>query len=310
MLIEHFPDRSQNGFKINRPTACPFDRASVKLWPNMLAHSYLRPRRPSYTEYVSPLAINCIFDGQAQFEVDGKQLSLDKDSYLIVNCSQNVRGYISPDAGTEVFSIFFQADFVADSFAALITPDDQLLDGGDKTSQQPLYFFDKSYPPDDILTPVLQQLRKAAQNGKVGRPWFEEQFYALFARMLAVHRNIRHEINRLPAVRFATRVEIYRRLYRAKDFIDACCNQSLTLSQMSEQAFLSSYHFLRLFKEVFRETPYQYLTRQRLNRAKELVLKTDKSITQICYDVGFESLGSFSWLFRKHFKIPPSKLRS
>jgi len=133
VLIEHFPDRSQNGFEINRPTACPFDRASVKLWPNMLAHSYLR--RPSYTEYVSPLAINCIFDGQAQFEVDGKRLSLDNDSYLIVNCSQNVSGYIPSSAGTEVFSIFFQADFVADSFAVLITPDDQLLDGCAKATK-------------------------------------------------------------------------------------------------------------------------------------------------------------------------------
>ena len=170
-------------------------------------------------------------------------------------------------------------------------------------------FFDKSYHHDNILTPILHKLRNAANTGKVTPAWFEEQLYVLFERMLCVHRNIRYEMDKLPAIRLATRVEIYRRLHRAKDFIDFCFNKNITLAEMAEQAFLSPYHVLRLFKNLFQETPYQYLTRKRLQAAKDLVLRTKKSIAEICFEVGFQSLGSFSWLFSKHYNVSPSKLR-
>ena len=308
MVIQHFPNQIQNNFKIQNETACPFNSwPSVTQWPNMLAQRY--HTRRSVTQFVSPLSISCVFNGKAHFKIDGKHVSIDDNAYLLVNCSQTILGDIDPATRPETFSVFFQHQFVKESFATLITPNDQLLDGVDSNAIQPIYFFDKSYHHDNMLTPILYKLRNAANTGKVTPAWFEEQLYVLFERMLCVHRNIRYEIDKLPAIRLATRVEIYRRLHRAKDFIDSCFNQNITLAQMAEQAFLSPYHFLRLFKNLFRETPYQYLTRKRLQTAKDLVLRTKKSIAEICFEVGFESLGSFSWLFRKHYKVSPSKLR-
>ena len=83
----------------------------------------------------------------------------------------------------------------------------------------------------------------------------------------------------------------------------------LDLKQISGEAWLSPHHFLRLFKQVYKETPHQYLTRRRIERARRLLLQTEMPVTDICYAVGFESLGSFSWLFRKRVGLSPDQYR-
>jgi AraC-like DNA-binding protein len=85
--------------------------------------------------------------------------------------------------------------------------------------------------------------------------------------------------------------------------------QPLTLSQIAEVAWLSTHHFLRLFKRTFHETPHQYLIRKRIERAKYLLAHTDLSVTDVCLEVGFESLGSFSWLFRRRVGASPETFR-
>ncbi|MGH7451400.1 MAG: helix-turn-helix domain-containing protein [bacterium] len=104
-------------------------------------------------------------------------------------------------------------------------------------------------------------------------------------------------------------VEIYRRLHRAKDFIDSCYQQQIQLPQIARIAQLSRYHFLRLFKTAFNETPYQYLTRRRLETARTLLATTDIPITQVCYEAGFEDLSSFGRLFRQFSGLSPKAFR-
>ncbi len=107
------------------------------------------------------------------------------------------------------------------------------------------------------------------------------------------------EIDRIPAVRRTTRIKIYRRLHRAKDFMDSSLDEKIDLPRVAKVACLSPHHFLRLFKELFQETPRQYLIRKRIARDRELLLATERSIGEICSAIGFESLGSFSYLFRR-----------
>ena len=82
------------------------------------------------------------------------------------------------------------------------------------------------------------------------------------------------------------------------------------LPQIASVACMAPHHFLRTFKQAFQETPHQYLTELRLDRAKTLLYRTDTPITDICMEVGFESPGSFSWLFRRQFGTSPSGYRN
>jgi len=97
----------------------------------------------------------------------------------------------------------------------------------------------------------------------------------------------------------------YKRLMRAKEFIDEQFMNPICLSEISQNAFFSTYHFIRLFKKAFHTTPHQYLIKRRIEKAKQLVSNHQLTITTICYIIGFESLGSFSILFKKYTGYSP-----
>ncbi len=93
--------------------------------------------------------------------------------------------------------------------------------------------------------------------------------------------------------------DLDERLWRARKYIDDCYALPLDLTSISKQACLSRYHFLRSFRDAFATTPHQYLIQRRIEKAKELLRVRSLSVTDVCFEVGFESLGSFSSLFRK-----------
>lgn len=103
--------------------------------------------------------------------------------------------------------------------------------------------------------------------------------------------------------------DIYQRIVAAKLFIDENYQEPINLNGISEQARLSRFHFHRLFSRIYRRTPHQYLTRKRLDKALEL-LSADKAVTDVCNEVGFESIGSFSMLFKKQIGIAPQHYRN
>jgi AraC-like DNA-binding protein len=106
-----------------------------------------------------------------------------------------------------------------------------------------------------------------------------------------------------------TAPDVLERLNRARKFIDLCYDLPLDLEEISSHACFSRYHFLRLFRQAFNQTPHQYLVERRIEKAKELLSSQDLRVTDICFEVGFESLGSFSSLFHKTVGHPPITYR-
>ena len=107
-----------------------------------------------------------------------------------------------------------------------------------------------------------------------------------------------------------TDLETLERLGRAREFIDHCYDHPLSLDQISEKACFSRYHFLRLFRQAFNKTPHQYLIERRIEKAKELLgTEHELRVTDVCFEVGFQSLGSFSSLFHKYVGHAPITYR-
>ncbi|MGA2641727.1 MAG: AraC family transcriptional regulator [Spirochaetia bacterium] len=99
-------------------------------------------------------------------------------------------------------------------------------------------------------------------------------------------------------------------LVRARELIDSQFPRPLDIRTLSAEARLSPYHFIRAFRGVFHDTPHQYLLRIRIQKAKELLALSTMSVTDICFEVGFESLGSFSATFHRIVGWPPTAYRA
>jgi AraC-like DNA-binding protein len=100
-------------------------------------------------------------------------------------------------------------------------------------------------------------------------------------------------------------IYLYRRIVQAKLFIDNHFADSIDLENIADEAYFSKFHFIRLFKKIYGKTPHQYLIQVRIEKAMHL-LQTGKSVTDVCYRVGFESVSSFSGLFRRLAGSSPS----
>ena len=106
------------------------------------------------------------------------------------------------------------------------------------------------------------------------------------------------------------RAELSRHLLRARDFIDANYAQTLSIADIARAAHLSSSHFARQFHAAFGETPHQYLSSRRLERAASLLRNTDYSVAHICVSVGFASVGSFTSAFGRAYRLTPTRYRA
>ena len=98
-------------------------------------------------------------------------------------------------------------------------------------------------------------------------------------------------------------------MLRARDAIDREYAKPLDIPTLARVAYASEAHFIRTFRATFGETPHRYLQRRRVERAMFLLRETDRSVTEICLDVGFTSLGTFSRTFREIVGESPTTYR-
>jgi AraC-like DNA-binding protein len=101
--------------------------------------------------------------------------------------------------------------------------------------------------------------------------------------------------------------ETFRRLCRARDLLAAEFQSQVLLDAAAREACLSPFHFHRLFRSTFGETPHNFLTRRRMDRARHLLASGEMTVTEVCFDIGYSSLGSFSTKFQSLVGVPPTQ---
>lgn len=257
------------------------------------------------------LSIKTFSGGRALYALGKGAYAVDETAYLLVNQNQPYAITIESLKVVESFCLFFESGLVEEVLHSLTTPLSGLLDRKPPSATpSPFSFFERTYQHDDLVSPALWQLRTTLATQPPSPLRLSEQFSLILQRLLQAQLNVYKEVETLPAVRAATREELYRRLHRARDYACAFFDTPVTLAELAEVASLSPTHLLRGFKHLFQQSPHQYLTSKRIERAQQLLQQTDLSVTDICFSVGFESFGSFSWLFHRKVGCSPSAYRA
>jgi AraC-like DNA-binding protein len=253
--------------------------------------------------YRTTLSLKSVVRGAARYHTPQGHYLLAPDSFLILNDGQCYS--LEFEGGgriqTETLCPFFQRGFLEQAAAGD-------LDNIDSPTPA-LDFCERLYPKTGSVAHALADLHAGLRGPHPSTPWLEDRMYALAQSLAGLRLQVRTEAESFPGLRPATRMELYRRLYRGRDFLLSCYDQPLTVSAAARVATLSPFHFQRMFKLAFGQTPMQFLQQTRLEAARRLLAHTGDGIAAICFAVGFESPGSFSWLFRKRFGVSPRGFR-
>jgi AraC-like DNA-binding protein len=270
---------------------------------------YVRSRTAEVAPHEAPLSIHCAFRGTELYESDDARFAVGgSGGFLVLNPGRRVWTSVAEGPPLESMSVLFDREFAQDVLRSPAASADHLLDPSGDAAREPA-FFERVYAADAFVSPRLAELRARLASGRATPGWLEETFHQLLDGLARADRALAIERALVPALRPATREELFRRLHRAKDYIDASLAEPLTVPRMAAVACIAPHRFIRLYKATFGVTPHQYLSAKRLEAARALIVQTDRPVTDIALAVGFESLGSFSWLFRKRFGASPLQLR-
>jgi AraC family transcriptional regulator len=260
-------------------------------------------------DFEGSLSVKSVVRGFADWETNGRRYGLNESTYLILNDRQHYTLTIDSPERVTTFCLFFERGFVEEINTVIVTPEERLLDSPGNLWQTSVEFFNRLETQDSGVLDLLRHFQRELASGMMSQGVWECHFLKIGALMVRERLETLCALNRLPAARQSTRAEVYRRLLRGRDFMLASMQDPIGLKDIAAAACLSRFHFHRSFSQAFRETPHQYLTRQRLEFAARLLRRTKMSITDIGLEVGFETSASFSDLFRRHYRLTPSRFR-
>jgi AraC family transcriptional regulator len=259
-------------------------------------------------QYRTTLSVKSVVAGAAFYRTRQGHYLIEEGSFLVLNEGQEYWLDISPRVKTETLCPFLEPGLIEHVSHCLMSSSDQQLDeieaAGEETG-----FYERLYPKTGEIAKRLNRLHEGIRTHQQTTPWLEDELYGFAAALVRLGRGTYREVASFPGSRASTRAELYRRLHRARDYVESCFDQPLSVAAIARVACLSPYHFQRMFRQAFGKTPMQFLQARRLRAARRLLATTDRPITSICFDVGFESLGSFSWLFRREFGLSPRDFR-
>ncbi len=305
MILLGYPDYTKPGFDINSP--CPEIDSG---WPNMII--YNNTRSAYYPLHTGPLTLKFTLKGEEYFATKQRSYRVQPFNYLVFNSGQKYSARIQSEKESETLSVFFRQSFAEEVLGSILAGEESILDNPHNNtviSDQPVTFMEMIYPFDGRLMQFIYKFKLAAKTGFNDDQWLEEELYLLLKVLFEIHKQVAGEIHRIPAVKRSTKVEVYKKINDAKDYIDDNFHTEMKIEDAAKIACMSNFHFIRLFKNVFQDTPYQYITQKRLAKASSLIMKTDMSITEVCFEVGFSSLSSFSWLFKQKYGMSPEVAR-
>lgn len=260
------------------------------------------------TDFAGPLSLKVVLQGQGQWRIARRRHVVDAGFCLVLNRGETYSLTFDVNERVETFCPFFAHGFAEEATRSLTAGDEALLDDPRAGGNNALIFEPHVQPLQLEIVLPLRRLRRLARESEPCDIAWDDAFADLSLALARLAAGWRTE-HVGSCHRNATRIEITRRLNRARDFIHAEAHRRLALAEIARAASLSPHHFHRLFAAAFRATPAAYVTELRLTRAARRLAATEAPVTEICLAIGWESLGSFSARFRRRFGASPTEWR-
>lgn len=306
--------------------SCPYCNAFKQAFKNnnyCSIHSPSLPGDKGNTFYVkagslesgwhkSRMSFRTVLSGYQRYELqeNNRASLLQANNYLIVNRGQEYCNEIDPFTGAESLIITFRDDLFSEIWASLNSDGNLSLDNGNQYPfLEEITFFNVSYPVDASIQRVLIQLKEGVLQESTSTLFYEELHYELAELLIKNHFRTLSVSENLDLIKKSTRLETFRRLNEARDFMVANFHLKLDLPTISRAGAMSPYHFLKSFKALYKKTPQEFLTGERLQYARYLMRHTDLPVNHVTSKSGFENTSSFIRLFKRESGVTPKQYR-
>ncbi|HJT81757.1 MAG TPA: AraC family transcriptional regulator, partial [Chthoniobacterales bacterium] len=213
-----------------------------------------------------PLSLKCMFNGRARYTFGRTEATVDDFGYLILNKGQPYTIEIASPTRVESFIIWFPSGW-AEDVQRVLDKSTELLFDNPPNDIGTVTFFPRYTRHDHAVSPKAQSLRSALKSQRVIQDsWLEEKLRDLLASMLTSQQPLKKQLAEIPALRAATREELWRRINLARDYLHSRVSVPVSLSEVATAACMSPFHLVRVFRSAFNQTPHQYLNRCRIER--------------------------------------------
>jgi AraC-like DNA-binding protein len=270
---------------------------------------FIRSKKLEETaDHVSRLSMRMMISGSQWYKVGGVDRVVHENNFLVVDQGQHYRTAFH-SGGQDQFEmavVAFKPGMAEDVWRSMTASDAALLDDPYQPSDR-ISFMEHTHRMDPVVHWVFQQLNSMAKSGSaIEKEDVFELHDRLMEHLIRLQMNAGRQSEKINALRRSTRMEIWRRLNRARDLMEACLDQRLTLEQLATTACLSEHHFKRLFKQAFGEPPHRYLASLRMQKARELLHKLNP-VGQVALRVGFADVSSFIRAYRLFHGTTPGR---
>lgn len=272
------------------------------LYSEQLQRPYECPERPS------GMGLLITGKGNCDFYVNGIRNRVHQHTVLFVNrSSQLAIRILEKDAAPTL--LFFKSRLPDLIQQSLIHGDDVPLDETVDTLPFDFSFLERMHHDPDLHQTISSLIALGSNCSSFASLKADIIIRNLFEDLLKENQDAFRLSKNIHAMKAATRLEIFKRVSLAKDWMEENFHSNITLEEIAALAAMNSQHFLRMFRQIYHITPHQYLIELKLKKAKHLLDTTQQTVTEICHAIGFESIFSFSVLFKKRFDFAPSHFR-
>lgn len=252
-------------------------------------------------------AIKYVLEGTEHYTVNGDPFPVHAGQYLLANTHASAHVGIKSKRAVKGLCIDLGTRLINEVLGATMQPEEHEGEYTRSFFSGPEFLESINEARNTSLGPPLEALAHGLFNGSIGTTGLDKAlFYALAERVVEDHRLILFHLRSAPGIRSGTRKDIYRRVQRAKEFIDGSFHLPLDVEDIAREAAMSEYHFFRAFRAVTGTSPHRYLMARRMEAARELLLRGRSSVLEVALLTGFADAASFTKAFRKFHGFVPS----
>jgi AraC family transcriptional regulator len=297
-IRKSFPNLAQLKARANNLKDKPGDS-----WPTLILNAEIKESyRPDIR---GPFSVFMNRKGKSTCTIEGYRVAIPEDTYLICNTGQYYSLEIESPTPVETFNLHIGNAFLTEIQASLSLPAEQLLLDPQVKAGNLLNFPNRLNPKTLFMEKWIERAHQSESTEELDTALID-----LFIYLYKSQNELLREINRLPALRKATRTELHLRLNLVRDCLYSQPLQPYSLEDLAQIACLSKYHFLRMFRAAYGCTPHQFQLRLRVEKARQLLKNTRLTIQEIADLLNFDEPASLSRLFHRQMGVYPSQYRN